>query len=247
MDAKAILITGAAVGIPALLASSKLDGAHPGKANTAAMAALERGDMFDVPTSGSAVDAFKAMQSQLGTTRDIAESSLVRLCQAWLAAYDAGAAADAVNYTLVGTQTATEDPLPFDFSTTDRSEFCDKGASFVNGMGTPLGVAVCELATFANKDLGWLGDASFDQQRRAFDAIGKLARAMDAADYVAAGQRRSDNRFFTPLSDLAHQWGRRAAGLVADVLGGVVGGFVMSPLGLVVIGGGAYLYWRHAR
>lgn len=179
-------------------------GAFAGKANTAAAAYLEAHGAitFSVPSSGSMVEAYESMLSALGPS-GAATSDYVAIRQMWLGAYAAGAAADPVNYILVGNPDEANPVFDNLEAATDPAYFCTGKTPIgevapwldpdqtdadhvVAATGTPLGKAICRLYALSS----WGSTSSLE----VLAAVRDVAAAMDAADYRASGNRRSDHQ-----------------------------------------------------
>lgn len=236
LDAKSLLVVGGAVALPALLSRSSAPGAHAGKANLAAATKLGRLDSltFAVPSSASMVAAHRSMKLALAAA-DVSELSLFitgKLGAMWIDAYQAGAAADPVNYTLLDVNTGNG--LVDTFGSTGDVAACD-GIDSTDGL-SPLGVAVCAVRN---------AGVSKGQFAEMVSLTGRLAQAMDDADFLPDGQRRSDGIHIHSITELPGLVASKAAGLVGDVLGSAAKGLLFSPLGLAALGVGGYLAWRH--
>jgi hypothetical protein len=203
---RSVLIGAGAVGALVLLEQHG-GGRYAGAANKAAAEylranAADHGVAFEVPASASMLAAHEAFQRALGTS-DHSLPFWIHLEQLWLGAYRAGAAADATNYALIGADSPRN--VLENVSVTDIDFACGGDAVTLDDLYsgrtsssagwapedlTELGRAVCALQGLKLSPVDEL-------ERRAVVVAHtrELAAAMDAADYVVAGARRSDRLF----------------------------------------------------
>lgn len=245
LDVKAVALAGAVVIAPTLLGLGGVGRRFAGAANLAAASSLRASELaLDVPASARMLDAYDTF----ARTFD-AEPSLLELLRAqavWLDAYRAGAAAQPFDYSLQGVSSSGDDPrnaVPY----TELDWVCG-GSVDVGGIPAEspglgelnqLGRAMCALYSLKLAHLD-------DGERRAalLAAVRAAAVAMDAADFVPSGARRSDGSAYG--GSVAEVPGK-LAGAVAGFLGDAAWGFVSSPAGLVLVGGAAFVAWKVLR
>jgi hypothetical protein len=232
VDGKALLLVGGAVALPWALENGTALGKKAGKANDAAAGVLGNvaGIAFEVPANHSMVAAFESMRTAIARASSPPKATQVRTL--WLAALDAGAKADVVNYTLLRVSTGNG-IIDTGGSTADLA-VC---GMFSGDDLTELGAAVCALETLSVSPFGH--DA--DDLQAVLAATARMAAAMDAADFTRDGGRRSDGIHITSLNEIP----AKLVGALAGVVGDAATAFLTSPVGFALVGGAAYLAWRH--
>lgn len=227
---RSLLIAGGAVGAVALLEHQLGGGRRAGAANNAAAAylalrAADFGVPFAVPASSSMVEAHRAFERAL----DRSDRSIlfwIGLETLWLEAFRAGAAASPMDYSIVGRDLAELEPDArnwLDNLSVIETEFCAANPSDI----TPLGRAVCDLLSHKIAPIE-------DEDRRAavLAKTRELASAMDAADFVRDGARRSENAY--QWSSIGELPGRVLRGILPDLSDTVITLGMAAIAGLVI-------------
>jgi hypothetical protein len=246
LDLKTVAIVGAAVAAPMLTGRM---GASAGPSNKAAATALARtvaGTQFAVPANANMEDAWDAMRSALGA-RVLKQNELADVCRLWLDAWRAGCAAQKAG--LVSDSTTqlnyslwVSGPAAAFLDCEDKACSADQVSA---GDFSPVGRAVCPVRAIYERLLrsSLLFGFDEDDQDEVYRRTRALALAMDAADFVRTGERRSD-REMTSLTQLPGRVVSYAGDLVGGLLGSIASGVLGSPVVLVALGVGGYLVYR---
>lgn len=231
MNTNAIIIAGGALGAVLLLERSRF-GRTAGVANRAAAAELAKYGGFAVPSNASMVDAHAAWSATL-QAGPFGVGASTKSVQMWLAAYKAGAAADAVNYSLMGNRDPN-DPVNM-ADATDVGAVCSLWGKDAAGLAqlNELGRAVCGVS---NTPASWVEDDTA-RLARVLKVTAALALAMDNADFATAGSRRSDSPYWTATADIP--------GKIAGKLAGVLFDIAAQPIAMVAVVG--LVAWRVLR